>query len=134
MLVIDFIQIPWRLVHFELTAGLMALDLVMVSCWTLDAIMWMRTGFRLQGQLVTDQKEILIHYLKTWFIFDLTLLVLDWFVLVILSNIGGHMAYILIECFRALRLFRLAKLVKFIEKLLLRVNDPTGLTILRIFS
>lgn len=43
----------------------------MDSCFMLDIVVTFNTGFYKKGYLVMKRKEIIINYIKTWFILDM---------------------------------------------------------------
>lgn len=66
------IVIPFRLCfEVDATGPLYYLETVMDICFMLDIIITFNTGFYKKGYLVMKRKEIIINYLKTWFILDL---------------------------------------------------------------
>jgi hyperpolarization activated cyclic nucleotide-gated potassium channel 2 len=66
------IVIPFRLC-FEVDAvdGLFYLETIMDVSFMIDVIITFNTGFYKKGYLVMKRKDIIINYLKTWFILDL---------------------------------------------------------------
>ena len=46
-------------------------DIVMTICYILDIFLNFNTGFYDKGLLVLDRHRIFLHYIKSWFIFDM---------------------------------------------------------------
>ena len=83
--------------------------------WSIDMLLSTQTGFFEAGELILSSRRALLHYLKSWFLFDATLVTLDW---VMLSLEGqGNQSFLMgskfiriIRVVRTLRLIRLLKL------------------------
>ncbi|CDW82005.1 UNKNOWN [Stylonychia lemnae] len=64
--------IPFRLCfEVEADGGLKVLETIMDSCFMMDIIVTFNTGFYKKGYLVMKRKDIILNYIKTWFILDM---------------------------------------------------------------
>lgn len=66
------IMIPFRLCFdVDASGGLLILENIMDASFMLDIVITFNTGFYKKGYLVMKRKDIILNYLKTWFILDL---------------------------------------------------------------
>ena len=66
------IVIPFRLCfNVDATGGLYIFETAMDVSFMIDIVITFNTGFYRKGYLVMKRKDIIINYLKTWFILDL---------------------------------------------------------------
>lgn len=65
------IIIPFRLC-FEVEADgpMLILETIMDVCFMIDVVVTFNTGFYKKGYLVMKRKDIILNYIKTWFILD----------------------------------------------------------------
>ncbi|CAK9045198.1 3(4)-beta-glucanase (Endo-1 [Durusdinium trenchii] len=83
--------------------------------WCSDIIVNFNTAVYSQGQLIESHREIAYHYLKSWLLFDMSLIILD---IVSVSqtsgdNVAGDLSNLrALRVVRALRLLRLLKVSK----------------------
>lgn len=47
------------------------LETIMDSCFMIDIVVTFNTGFYKKGYLVMKRKDIILNYIKTWFILDM---------------------------------------------------------------
>lgn len=65
-------MIPFRLCFdVDASGGLLILENIMDASFMLDIVITFNTGFYKKGYLVMKRKDIILNYLKTWFILDL---------------------------------------------------------------
>lgn len=66
------IIIPFRLCfEVEAEGGMKVLETIMDSCFMIDIVVTFNTGFYKKGYLVMKRKDIILNYIKTWFILDM---------------------------------------------------------------
>eukprot|EP00930_Biecheleria_cincta_P021284 TRINITY_DN15815_c0_g2_i1.p1 TRINITY_DN15815_c0_g2~~TRINITY_DN15815_c0_g2_i1.p1 ORF type:complete len:686 (+),score=109.45 TRINITY_DN15815_c0_g2_i1:54-2111(+) len=83
--------------------------------WTGDMLQGFFLGYFNAGKYVSNRVSILKHYLKTWFIIDLLIVVPDWIIIGLDSNQEGTAALEAGKIFksaRAIRILRLLRLLK----------------------
>ncbi|CAJ1379205.1 unnamed protein product [Effrenium voratum] len=121
----DAISIP-VMVSWEISSSdLSAIMLPMSLYWTVDICGSTQTGFYENGVLVTSSRRALMHYLKTWFLFDICVVGFDWVMLVLegTSSVGSSAR--VIRAFRVVRIVRLLRLAK-LQNLVQVVEDALG--------
>ncbi len=108
------IEIPLRLtIGYHVEGLVLALDLIVVTIFSLDIIFNFFTAVFINGQLVTDKRTIAARYLKGWFVVDLlAALPFDLFI----SGLVPTLTYAA-RTLRLLRLFRLVRLAQFMHRL-----------------
>ncbi|CAK9028889.1 Potassium voltage-gated channel subfamily H member 5 (Ether-a-go-go potassium channel 2) (rEAG2) (Voltage-gated potassium channel subunit Kv10.2) [Durusdinium trenchii] len=88
-----------------------------VAFWSTDLILNLTTAFYKNGKLVTERKEIVLHYAKTWLLFDISLLTLDF---VNATTEVGELAALryarMVRAFRLLRLLKMSKLQDILQE------------------
>eukprot|EP00930_Biecheleria_cincta_P104971 TRINITY_DN9746_c0_g1_i1.p1 TRINITY_DN9746_c0_g1~~TRINITY_DN9746_c0_g1_i1.p1 ORF type:complete len:785 (-),score=138.69 TRINITY_DN9746_c0_g1_i1:70-2424(-) len=97
--------------------------------WTCDMAFSVNTGLRLaDGSVVMDRSHIILHYLKTWFVVDLMVVVPDWTITILeLSGGNGEGQGVarmsrMLRALRAIRILRLLRLAK-LKKLVIYIYD-----------
>lgn len=104
--------------------------------WTFDVILSFFTGVFINSQLELQIWTISKHYLKSWFIFDATLVLLQWATQPMDSNEeessgrSGVAKYIRIA--RYLRLFRFVKFDHVLQSILVRINSIPAILLVRV--
>ena len=127
----DAISIP-LVVSWELSnAFVSAMSILAMVYWSIDMILSTQTGFFEAGELVLSSTRALMHYLKSWFLFDATLVSLDWVMLSLEGNenqslLMGSKFIRIIRVVRTLRLIRLLKLNDLVR--LVEEHVSTGYT------
>lgn len=96
--------------------------------WSLDIVVNFNTSYFSRGALVTSSREIVKHYLSTWFVLDFTLVVLDYFTAAhtLLEDTLTDLTFS--RFVRVLRISRLVRLIKMakIEGVLQEFAASTG--------
>lgn len=126
----DMIMIPLKTFSPPDILVLEILDWTILIFWTLNVGMSCTVGYVYKGHLVMTRGKILLHYLKTWFVLDLAVLVPDWFLTIqSLANKdnenAGSSAGEAVKMLRILRLtkcFRLLRAAK-LKKMLQTITD-----------
>lgn len=98
---------------------LKAMEWPIAIFWTCDIFLSMLTSFtRPNGKLERRVSRVMLHYMKSWFCFDLVMVLLSWAEMVILDYAGlALFARVVksIRIVRTVRIVRLAKLHRFPE-------------------
>ena len=92
--------------------------------WIADVPLNFNTAFYLKGELVTDRARIARHYIQTWLVFDLSLILLD-LLTATQAEIGDWEALRYARIVRAFRLLRLLKMSK-LQDILQEMAASTG--------
>lgn len=84
-----------------------------VVFWSTDLLLNFFTGFYKSGKLVMDRMAILFNYIKTWLLFDVALLALDFInAFAEIAELGALRTLRSLRIVRAFRLLRLLKMSK----------------------
>merc|ERR1719265_392669 len=113
---VDIFMVPFTLAFdATLTDGLFALSFAVAFFWSLDMIRSCILGFSSKGVVEMRLKRIVKHYLKTWFLPDLLLVAIDWFVLLIalLDRQQSSSNESVSRLFRTIRVIRTARAMAF---------------------
>jgi hypothetical protein len=134
LLTVDMVLIPFVLA-FEPDKGwfFMAVDWSTLIFWTFDMIFSSFTAFYITNgkhtELVTSRREILKAYLLGWFLLDLPVVGIDWFMSIasLITESGGSDSKLasvgrLLRGLRVLRVLRLLRLAK-LKQLMGRMYD-----------
>lgn len=135
LLIVDTILLPLSLA-FGWTSGtqdagsfILLLDFIAsVFFWTLDIFMNLNTAFYSKGALVYDRHAIIRHYVKTWCVLDVCVVVLDYVTLanVLAEDRGADLTVLrFARIIRAFRLVRLLKIARF-DDLMQEIAASTG--------
>jgi hypothetical protein len=108
-------------------------DWLTLLFWTADMAQGFFLGYYDQGEVVTDNLQIVKAYLKSWFVIDVVVVVPEWFVIFMptgggaddgSSSVGELGKFAKIARFaRVLRLLRLLKMKKLLETLVDRIES-----------
>mmetsp|Transcript_33838 Transcript_33838/g.79089 ORF Transcript_33838/g.79089 Transcript_33838/m.79089 type:complete len:1025 (-) Transcript_33838:130-3204(-) len=92
--------------------------------WSLDIGASFMTGFHHNGMVELRPSRIIVHYLKTWFVFDFFIIACDWLVLSsrensvdVLGIVRVGKSFRLTRVLRAMRLLRILRILRTIETL-----------------
>eukprot|EP00929_Paragymnodinium_shiwhaense_P025489 TRINITY_DN15406_c0_g1_i1.p1 TRINITY_DN15406_c0_g1~~TRINITY_DN15406_c0_g1_i1.p1 ORF type:complete len:949 (+),score=216.40 TRINITY_DN15406_c0_g1_i1:31-2877(+) len=126
----DMVSIPMMAFDIQESTALSTIGYTILIYWTLDIMRCFNTGyFDEDGKVVTEKKRIFMRYLRSWLLFDILVVAMDWFssllTLVTSSSAAGEGVGILriskvarvARILRALRLARLAKLRSLLQTL-----------------
>lgn len=87
----DVLYIPFELAFDpEESAFIVAVGWIVLLYWTCDVVMSNLVGFYEEGELIMNQRRIILRYLRTWFFIDLVVLGPDWFLRVLTVTAGGE--------------------------------------------
>jgi len=108
----DVFYIPLSVLDLTPVPFTIFMDYFTLIFWTLDMLMSSVSGFYIRGDLEMSMRKIWVHYLTTWFLVDLIVVVPDW--ITTITSSGEDMAQNLkiFRAFRALRILRLLRLLK----------------------
>ena len=118
----DLIFVPMYVFNLPDTTFFKVMEWVTQIFWNVDLIVSLFTGYYDEGMLVLELKKTVMNYAKTWMIFDVCLITLDWSI-VWIDTLGADQGDFVqwsrtISMLRILRLLRMLRWVK-----LRRVND-----------
>ncbi|CAE7618979.1 Cnga4 [Symbiodinium sp. CCMP2456] len=113
----DLLVIPLAVFDLPESSLSQALDIGIQAFWNLDFGLAFLTGFYDQGSLVMDRVAVARQYAKTWMVFDLFLILMDWSVTVMDHvTLTGNPA----DWSRTIRMLRLLRLVRIVRAIKLR--------------
>jgi hypothetical protein len=85
--------------------------------WTIDILLGFNTGAYKDGGIVYERSVVVRHYLNTWFLFDLSVVTLDYLFLFLMS-VSNFVRVIrgarMIRILRTMRVLRMLKMRKFL--------------------
>eukprot|EP00434_Breviolum_minutum_P015551 symbB.v1.2.013694.t1/scaffold974.1/size359025/1 len=89
---------------------------VSLTFWPTDIVLNFCTAFHLKGHLIVDRISIALHYMKTWFFFDIIVVMID-FISSFMTSVSGESNDILqplrsARYLRALRTLRILRILK----------------------
>ncbi|CAL1127433.1 unnamed protein product [Cladocopium goreaui] len=112
----DCFMIPLRVFNPPVTTMVVTTEWMGLLYWTFNIPVTLTLGYVVDGQAIMDPYRIFIHYLKTWFIVDATVLPFDWTFaimdLVAEESSGDGEVVKLLRAFRLVRTARLIRLLK----------------------
>lgn len=123
LLVFDIITIPF-IACFQPEEDLTMVVLNYGICifWSIDMVLVFLTGYTVgkDNVIVLNHKKIAIRYFKSWFFIDLTVVSLDWVLVVLRQGTSGSVMRLgrslrTLRFVRTLRLLRVVKLKKIIQ-------------------
>lgn len=91
---------------------LLVIFMVGLVFWSFDILLNFNTSYFAKGYLITSQRQIAKHYLSTWFLLDVSLVVLDYFTAAHTLFEDGFADLTYARLVRILRISRLVRLVK----------------------
>mmetsp|Transcript_107891 Transcript_107891/g.270580 ORF Transcript_107891/g.270580 Transcript_107891/m.270580 type:complete len:917 (+) Transcript_107891:146-2896(+) len=117
----DLIVIPLQAYPLPASDLWEGMEILATITWTTDIIFSFLKGYEVRGDVEMNPRAIMQHYVRTWFVFDISLVSVDWVLLVVRS--GNLVDWLRFSRFRrALRLLRLARLVKHGQRFLAVTN------------
>lgn len=124
----DIITIPLGVFNRPETTFSILGDWTTQLFWTADMVASCFTGIVDHGNTIMHPKKIISHYLRTWFILDVVVVGLDWFVTFLGVTFGGGATDMvklirILRIVRILRLLRLAKLKRIINQIYDHINS-----------
>jgi len=99
------------------------IELLMASVWTLDLFLNFFRGFEKNGVVELRIRKTALAYLRSWFMLDFSLVLLDWVMIVFTSLVAFASV---LRSVKVLRLWRAARLLKFLR--LYRMKDFSKLS------
>lgn len=135
----DVLYIPFELAFDpEENPFIVVVGWIILLYWTCDVVMSNSVGFYEEGELVMNQRRIILRYLRTWFLIDLIVLGPDWFLRLWTGSSGGDPGMAIqnrsssegemedvanaLRSIRVLRVVRLLRLLK-VQRLMNLVYD-----------
>jgi hypothetical protein len=128
VLCFELIVLPMGVFELPPNPTMVGLAWFCVCFWTCDLMLGFSTGFYdKEGRLVMSFLPIAKHYLRTWFVPDVVVVLIDWLVLGAGDNTGSTLragkALRYLRMARVLRMFRLHKLNDFMRNIEDYVNS-----------
>eukprot|EP00438_Fugacium_kawagutii_P001095 Skav236118 [mRNA] locus=scaffold1166:509950:511653:+ [translate_table: standard] len=118
----DLMVIPLNVFEVPSSVVIDMFDWVIQIFWNLDLFISFITGYYDEGALILSLRKIAKHYAKTWLLFDVALLSLDWVCRSIeWSNRGGMESIMWSRSLRLLRFLRLMRMLRMVK--LRRINE-----------
>jgi len=117
LLFFDCVMIPLSVFEPLVHPFFEVMDWVTLLFWTFDMAASCLTGYHDKGITIMDPKLIFLHYLRTWFLLDLFVVVPDWTFTIVemLTDIdagkGGNSSRFL----RALRVIRISRMLRLVK-------------------
>ncbi|CAK9007706.1 Potassium voltage-gated channel subfamily H member 2 (Ether-a-go-go-related gene potassium channel 1) (ERG-1) (Eag-related protein 1) (Ether-a-go-go-related protein 1) (MERG) (Voltage-gated potassium channel subunit Kv11.1) [Durusdinium trenchii] len=120
-LIFDIIVIPLRFFNLpDWWSFADAMNVVTLCYWNMDILVSFFTGYYHRGILVMKPRRIAVHYLRTWFLMDVTVVTVDWILTALASQQEGTGAAGVVRLSKTLRLLRFVRLMRMFR--LLRGN------------
>eukprot|EP00927_Polykrikos_kofoidii_P034813 TRINITY_DN2944_c0_g1_i3.p1 TRINITY_DN2944_c0_g1~~TRINITY_DN2944_c0_g1_i3.p1 ORF type:complete len:902 (-),score=114.34 TRINITY_DN2944_c0_g1_i3:217-2826(-) len=142
VLLYDLVVIPLQAFDLPANDAAVLIDVSVLVYWTMDTVVSAITGRYINGKLELRLEVILRRYLKTWFLFDISLIIPEW-LMIMLDGDGDQSPLGLVRVFkgvrfarlaRLLRLLRLVKMGKMFEELSSRINSNLVLLSLNVIK
>jgi len=118
MVLYDVIAIPLMAFSAQDSDFVIRMDWVITCFWTTDIICSFFTGFNFEGVVETRPKAVAKQYLKTWFTFDILVVLVDWSLLY-LASVGSSYDAVGVfrfgKTFRVTRILRAFRLLRFVK-------------------
>ncbi|OLQ07994.1 Potassium/sodium hyperpolarization-activated cyclic nucleotide-gated channel 2 [Symbiodinium microadriaticum] len=111
-LVHDMIVIPLRFFDVPEALVLDLLSWFTQIFWNLDIIASFLTGYYQDGNLVMEPVKIALNYAKTWLAFDMTVVSLDWIILLLAADSDAQGVHRLSKTVRVLRFLRMVRILR----------------------
>eukprot|EP00931_Biecheleriopsis_adriatica_P108176 TRINITY_DN82511_c0_g1_i1.p1 TRINITY_DN82511_c0_g1~~TRINITY_DN82511_c0_g1_i1.p1 ORF type:complete len:918 (-),score=156.58 TRINITY_DN82511_c0_g1_i1:28-2781(-) len=101
MVLFSLVWLPLQAFQPPRTVITNALELISAAYWTLDILAWFLVGYNTNGVINKALPSIARHYARTWFLYDVALVVADY-----TSHFSGLRELQLVLLLRAVRLYR----------------------------
>ena len=114
----DLLVIPLYVFELPSSVFLTAAGWYIQLFWNMDFVLSFFTGFYDEGTLVLAPAKIACHYARTWMLFDISLIAMDW-TFVVVDTVDTANAESL-QWSRSLRMLRFLRLVRMLRWVKLR--------------
>lgn len=111
----DVVMIPLSAFNLSETTFLSVLQWIVLLSWNIDLLVSLVTGFYDDGTLVMIPLQIWKNYAKTWMLFDVSLITLDWTLVVIGDSSSSNRSSNEWQTLRLLRSLRLVRMLRMIK-------------------
>jgi len=114
----DLTVLPWTLAwQVPFTGFIKFSAFFSIAFWTLDVLVTFSKGFYFKGDLVVDARKIVRHYMRTWFVPDLLMVMCDWagVSVELLVGGGGAQSLKMLRCVRLGRMLRIVGIVRMLR-------------------
>jgi len=140
LILYDLVAIPMQIFEPPENAVSDIMSKLTLSFWTLDVPFSFVTGFYREGVLEERLEQIARHYARTWLVFDITVISVDWCLTIagevsnsLASDSVGYMRFgKILRFLRMVRLLRLLKVHGLLSDLIERVHSEFCLIMLGI--
>eukprot|EP00931_Biecheleriopsis_adriatica_P003824 TRINITY_DN105585_c0_g1_i1.p1 TRINITY_DN105585_c0_g1~~TRINITY_DN105585_c0_g1_i1.p1 ORF type:complete len:771 (-),score=110.16 TRINITY_DN105585_c0_g1_i1:150-2366(-) len=129
LILYDLYTIPLEVFRYPTSSFTIGMDWLTLIFWTVNVAATLTVGFVKSGVTIMLPRDILINYLKTWFVIDCLVLIPDWsFTIASLMASEGPTETSdgeFVKILRILRLARTARLLRLLKlkKVLERISD-----------
>lgn len=107
IILFDLVTMPLAAFGYEGAWARMSIAIVL----TIDLGTSFFVGFEVRGRTELRLNKIVLHYLRTWFLLDFTIIVLDWVEILGFSTLSVSVGWAL-RILRLMRIFRLVRVVR----------------------
>lgn len=114
----DMLTLPLTVFDFDTSKGAWLMSLITTSFWTVDILLNFFVGYhKLDGRIELRPSRIARRYLKTWFVPDVTIVTVDWWLFDIDDMSAVDVARLgkSLRITRVVRLLRIIRIVKFMR-------------------
>jgi hypothetical protein len=133
LIMYDLIMIPLKFFEPPESTFVTVMDFFALFYWTANIFATLTCGYVVNGVTVMVPRKIFVHYMKTWFIVDVLVVLPDWIVTFSrgTSKRGGSVK--LLRVLRLARVMRLIRLMK-LKWILDAINDMLDSELMSIFT
>ena len=111
----DLIVIPLYAFNLPNSVPLTVFGWIIMLFWNMDLVISFLTGYYDEGALVQSSARVAIHYARTWLLFDLSLISLDWVLAGMDMTDSGEEQAAWSRTLRMLRFLRLIRMLRWIK-------------------
>lgn len=134
LLTYDLIMVPLQAFEPPYSKLVSYVNMMICIFWTGDILASFLVGYYSDGQVEMNPRKIALHYLKSWFCLDVTLVATDWTFL--LAGLDAKARFMRLgkvaTCMRVLRLLRLMKLHVVVSDITDRIHSEHNRTLMHI--
>eukprot|EP00929_Paragymnodinium_shiwhaense_P004413 TRINITY_DN10532_c0_g1_i2.p1 TRINITY_DN10532_c0_g1~~TRINITY_DN10532_c0_g1_i2.p1 ORF type:complete len:851 (-),score=145.04 TRINITY_DN10532_c0_g1_i2:46-2598(-) len=124
ILAYDIFTVPLMVFDIPESTLIAVLNMVCTVFWTLDIIVSFLSGYHMDGLVELRPSQIGRRYVRTWFTFDIIIILLDWAMYLTGTGLAGVVGVLRISkvlrigrLLRLVRLLRVVKMPRFFEAL-----------------
>lgn len=117
ILAYDLVAIPLQFFEQPENRTQTIVNLVTTSLWTADIFVSFFNGYHVGGLIEMRPSQAALHYLRTWFPIDITVVTVDWVVIYTLGVSDSVSLFRLNKTLRIMRILRLLRLLRVLKGL-----------------